>query len=187
MECPNCQSRKIRKDYAPPRGYALAIVGLILIALARVVNPAILMLPDASASQRWLIAGILVLAYGMMHLVRHGNRFCGVCGFKFREIQNQPYAVGSSTRSRTESAGKYADSSAGSASADTNSGTLNPNTPIEPILACLRFNDPAMRVDAAASLKKLTGQDFGEDADAWNCWWKENKEQYKAMQKAARK
>jgi len=179
MECPHCQSRKIRKDYAPPRGYALATVGLILVGLGRLVQPAILLLPDESARQRLLIAGVLVLLYGMAHLVRHGNRYCGVCGFRFREISNQPYGAG---------AGRDGSSSGRAAhhAQSSNAGGLSVHTPIEPILACLRFKDEAMRMDAAANLTKLTGQDFGIDADAWDAWWKENKEAYKSAHKSVK-
>jgi hypothetical protein len=43
----------------------------------------------------------------------------------------------------------------------------------------LRAKNEELRRDAATTLRELTGQDFGEDADAWEDWWEENRDSFK--------
>ncbi len=42
---------------------------------------------------------------------------------------------------------------------------------IELLLAALGGADAAIRASAASHLKRLTGQDLGEDPQAWQAWW----------------
>jgi hypothetical protein len=49
---------------------------------------------------------------------------------------------------------------------------------IEILLRSLRNGDDSVRRTAAAQLKNLTGQDFGEDPEAWAGWWTKNKGEY---------
>ena len=46
---------------------------------------------------------------------------------------------------------------------------------VEILLRSLRADQPAVRKTAADQLRRLTGEDFGEDTDAWDHWWKQNK------------
>jgi len=46
---------------------------------------------------------------------------------------------------------------------------------IEILLKSLRGGNQAAREAAVRQLGKLTGQDFGEDAKAWEEWWSANK------------
>jgi hypothetical protein len=46
---------------------------------------------------------------------------------------------------------------------------------IEILLKSLRGGDEAARAAAARQLAKLTGQDFGDDAQAWEAWWAKSK------------
>ncbi len=61
---------------------------------------------------------------------------------------------------------------------------LDPNTRIEPILKCLSFKDEAKRREAADTLRRLTGQDLGADAEAWNRWWAENRATWRGAKRA---
>lgn len=46
---------------------------------------------------------------------------------------------------------------------------------IEILLKSLRSGNETAREAAARQLGKLTGQDFGEDSQAWDKWWSDNK------------
>jgi len=46
---------------------------------------------------------------------------------------------------------------------------------VEILLKALRSTTPTARKTAAVQLRNLTGQSFGEDADAWEAWWAANK------------
>ncbi len=168
MACPYCGSEHIQRDYPPGRAYALLTVGLALLFAGRYLQPNIFTVPPAEIT-RFLTAGGLLAALGMWDILRHGNRFCAACGFRFRAFpQSQknfvccppPTAVAQRQEEKTR--------------------PLDRNTPIEPILACLRFKDESMRRDAISSLRQLTGQDFGDDIASWEKWWKENKDRYYA-------
>jgi len=169
MACPHCSSAHIRRDYPPSRAYALLTIGLALLFAARYLHPSIFNVPPAEIA-KFLVAGGLLAALGVWDLLRHGNRFCAACGFRFRAVFSR----------RTEIFG--ACSPANSARKDEKA-PLARHTPIEPLLACLRFKDERMRRDAVASLCQLTGQNFGEDAAAWEKWWQENKDRYEAERK----
>ena len=49
---------------------------------------------------------------------------------------------------------------------------------IENIMAELRNENAEVRQAAAQALTAITGQNFGEDCDAWQKWWEENKGLY---------
>ena len=49
---------------------------------------------------------------------------------------------------------------------------------IEILLKALRSSTPTARKTAAVQLRNLTDQSFGEDADAWERWWAENKDSF---------
>ena len=46
------------------------------------------------------------------------------------------------------------------------------------LLKSLRSDKKTVRETAAAQLKNLTGQDFGEDPAAWESWWSSHKERF---------
>jgi len=46
------------------------------------------------------------------------------------------------------------------------------------LLKSLRGGNQTAREAAARQLRKLTGQDFGEDANAWEEWWSANKAEF---------
>lgn len=45
-----------------------------------------------------------------------------------------------------------------------------------PLLDALNDNDPSVREAALGALRKITGQDFGDESKKWNKWWEQNKE-----------
>ena len=47
---------------------------------------------------------------------------------------------------------------------------------VEILLKALRSTTPTARKTAAVQLRNLTGQTLGEDAEAWERWWAENKD-----------
>ena len=49
---------------------------------------------------------------------------------------------------------------------------------IDILVSALQGPDEGAREAAARQLRRLTGQDFGEDADAWSKWWSTNRERY---------
>lgn len=181
MECPHCGSRRVRKDDPPVQGYALGGLGLLLVGLMRLLHPSLLTLAGESERQRLLYVGAAMLAYGIYRLLRHDNRFCAACGFRFRDVSRIPAASGLAGQADAEEeGGRFRVAASASRAVREEKKPLSSNTPLEPILACLRFKDPKMRAEAAQSLRKLTGQEFGEDAAAWDAWWAENKAAYKA-------
>lgn len=185
MGCPLCGSSQVRKDYAPARGYVLAAVGLAMLFLRAFFNPEILSPVLAAESQRVLLVGVLVFGYGAYHLLRHGNRYCGECGFRFRAtLANQASAV-SLASARYAAAAQAAENGApGSVSEvmfgkdgrdDEKGERKKVAIRFEPVLACLKFKDAAARAEAARTLAEATGQNFGEDYDAWKAWLIENR------------
>ncbi|MHC4959657.1 MAG: hypothetical protein ACYTGN_14930 [Planctomycetota bacterium] len=51
---------------------------------------------------------------------------------------------------------------------------------VEILLKSLRDGNEKVRQTSAEQLKSLTGQDFGEDFDAWEGWWAANKGKFGA-------
>jgi len=49
---------------------------------------------------------------------------------------------------------------------------------IDILLAAVRDGQPRARKTAAEQLRNLTGQDHGEDAEAWQRWWNANRETF---------
>jgi len=50
---------------------------------------------------------------------------------------------------------------------------------IEILLASLRSDRPTVRKTAAVQLRNLTGQELGEDAEAWERWWAGHRDEYR--------
>jgi hypothetical protein len=171
MQCPFCESSLINRDYAPPRSYALILLGLALIFVEKFVRADFFRWSEADLQKLYFV-GAVVFVFGLFDLFRHGNRFCASCGFRFRQTASrktgEPVMVCALNEKRT--VGEKA----------TGSRKINPHTKIEPILKCLRLKNEKMRAEAVETLSLLTGQDFGLDADAWDKWWEENREEYKA-------
>ncbi|MFB0566676.1 MAG: HEAT repeat domain-containing protein [Candidatus Aminicenantaceae bacterium] len=57
-------------------------------------------------------------------------------------------------------------------------GELGDPRAVEPLITALKDEESSIRRDAADSLKNITGEDFGEDQEKWQKWWKENKEKF---------
>ncbi len=201
--CPVCASRRIQADYPPARGYALMLGGMALLFAGGFLDPAVLH-PKLAPEMFWLVAiGALLALYGANWLVRHDNRFCQDCGYRFRRPLAAPadartpapggvagalmkatgFGVGESEEARAARRFVAPSSTPSTSPASERSATINPNTPVEPILACLKFRDPKQRETAAATLRKLTGRDFGTDHAAWAAWWEENKNDYTARRR----
>ncbi len=172
MECPQCGSKSLQRDYAPPRTYALILVGLGLIFIARGLQPGLLLIEPAELG-RFLVVGVIAVLLGGFDSVRHGNRFCLVCGTRCRARPRPAGAPAENVRPPRREAGGT-------------ERTLDPRTPVEPLLKCLRFKDPHKREEAAHTLARLTGQSFGPEAEAWENWWRDNRETYLA-ERAGRK
>jgi hypothetical protein len=47
---------------------------------------------------------------------------------------------------------------------------------VQILVQALSSEDPETRQKVAARLQKLTGQDLGDDQEAWESWWKANKD-----------
>ena len=50
---------------------------------------------------------------------------------------------------------------------------------LETLISALKDGEWAVLRAAAEALKKITGNDFGENYDKWNNWWQKNKERFK--------
>jgi hypothetical protein len=46
---------------------------------------------------------------------------------------------------------------------------------IDPLLGWMEDEDQNIRMAAVRALRKLTGQSFGLDRDAWMTWWRQAK------------
>lgn len=187
MECPSCTSQRIFKDYAPARCYWLTLLGIIILLPLRLLQPDLLLysttLTPATDSalaapispvNLLMVLGIAAIVIGIIDMARHENRYCRECGFRFRMPKR---------RNNSENGMMPRRSLGEVRPGERRKGEVNPNQPIEPLLKCLHLKNEAMRKESAATLTKLTGQDLGEDADAWEKWWAENKEEYKARRK----
>jgi len=192
MDCPLCGSENLHRDDAPNRSYALILLGLGLLFAGRFLRPELVIYPDEL--RKLLILGVAVALFGVFDLFRHGNRYCGDCGYRFRARRGgsgcsalplrmrgadaQATAMGARSPAEERPGAKYIRGLSHDSSGDGAAEEIDPNTPLEPILACLKFKNPQMRRDAARTLRKLTGQDFGEDQEAWAAWYGANKEAY---------
>jgi len=54
-------------------------------------------------------------------------------------------------------------------------GEIKDPRAVEPLISALKDIDPNVRWPAAEALKKITGQDFGEDQRKWQEWWEKSK------------
>ncbi len=179
MECPLCGSRRVDRDYAPARSYAVIVVAVGILFAVAFLDPSLYSFRARAESGRIWVLGAALLVYGGYLTRRHGNRFCGDCGYRFRASSRHPSATPRpALRESLPDSGKASQKKA---------AKLDPNTPIEPILACLRFKDPQQRETAAATLRKLTGQDFDSAAETWEQWWAENKEAYRKARRGEKK
>lgn len=52
---------------------------------------------------------------------------------------------------------------------------------IDILVRALNSNDATARATAAAELKRLTGQDFGEQPDPWSRWWESNRRTFSSQ------
>jgi len=50
---------------------------------------------------------------------------------------------------------------------------------VEILLASLRSDRPTVRKTAAVQLRNLTGQELGEDAEAWERWWGTHRDEFR--------
>ena len=183
MECPFCGSRWIRKDVAPARSYALMFLGIALLLPAAVLSPEILNAFGQANTPRFFVFGVAVLLYGFLDALRHGNRYCGTCGCRLHAVRGGPQRQERVVRQAGEGPAASSGSVNSTPRKTGEEKTLNPNTPLEPVLKCLRFKNEKMRLEAVATLQAMTGEDFGTDADAWDAWWAANKDAYKARQR----
>jgi HEAT repeat protein len=61
------------------------------------------------------------------------------------------------------------------ATAATALGAINDPRVIDPLIGALKDESHGVRKNAALSLKKRTGQNFGQDYEAWRQWWQKNR------------
>jgi len=54
-------------------------------------------------------------------------------------------------------------------------GRLNDPLAIEPLIAALKIENTSMREKVADALKRITGQDFGQNVEDWEKWWREHR------------
>jgi hypothetical protein len=54
-------------------------------------------------------------------------------------------------------------------------GELKDPRAVEPLIEALKDKDSDVRNAVAGALRKITGQNFGENAEKWQKWWGENK------------
>ncbi len=180
MGCPLCGADQVRRDYAPARGYAITLAGAALLFLRGLFSPLILAPQFAVADdQRLWIVGGAVFLYGLYNLVRHGNRYCGACGYRFRATPTNCGAGDTIGGGIGALAAKFG--GMGMPAVQTRPARQEPEEKpsgairYEPVLACLKFKNPAARAEAARTLAEATGQDFGEDYEGWKAWLVENK------------
>lgn len=57
-------------------------------------------------------------------------------------------------------------------------GKIGDSRAVEPLITALKDENSLVRRYAAVALRRITGQNFGEDYDAWSKWWQENKHEY---------
>lgn len=214
MSCPNCGSADTRSDHAPARCYALLLLGVGLLFAGRMLKPETVLFPECLP--QLLVVGAAALGLGFIDLLRHGNRYCGDCGYRFRRCRGVPVAAtnvtavaekqaappaeggpeaqpdrrGPGTAARAEAAIERQTASGERAGSEYIRGyggddddTPDPATPLEPIVACLKFKNERMRREAAATLRRLTGQNLGEDHAAWQKWLDENGAEYYASRR----
>jgi HEAT repeat protein len=53
-------------------------------------------------------------------------------------------------------------------------GKIGDKRAVEPLIQILKDENQYVREGAARALKRITGQDFGEDAEKWQKWWEES-------------
>jgi hypothetical protein len=51
---------------------------------------------------------------------------------------------------------------------------------IEILVKSMRSANPGVRKTASVQLRNLTGQELGEDAEAWEAWWERNRDGFGA-------
>jgi hypothetical protein len=167
------------RDYASPRAYALIVFGGLVVLLAGTVLPGVqdLMLEEhfRRSLDRLLLFGAAAAALGALDLYLNENRFCAGCGLKVRRPRKR---LDAKTESALQSFGGQEPARSGAARAPRRA-PVAPDQPVQPLLRMLRAKNAELRRDAATTLRELTGQDFGEDADAWEDWWEENRDSFK--------
>lgn len=187
MGCPLCGSLAVRKDYPPVRGYALVLAGMGLLFFTAFVDPAFFSLKMQVEGARLYLLGLLLCGYGGYCLFRHGRRYCAACGCTFRQVSGN-LGRAQAGGSRLEAYEQAAEAKLASQQNAAGMGLFLKNREAEkertgkpgpsrtgPLIACLSFKDPIQRASAAKTLCELTGQDFGEDPQAWKNWFAQAK------------
>jgi hypothetical protein len=209
MECPLCGSRALIRDHASPRAWVLLGLGAAILLGWRLVLPVVLPLLVNAAfgaepadperlntalaavdhMKRWLLfAGLACALLGALDVILDGSRYCARCGFRGRyprrRLDPQTAAAVSHLQEATRSARqeRTGGTTAGPRG-DTHHAPPPVEQPVAPLIRMLRLKNPEMRRDAAATLREVTGEDFGEDADAWEAWWEANRETLKARRR----
>lgn len=182
-ECPLCNSKQILKDYAPPRGYALTLAGMGMLFIASFANPRLLSPAIINEADKIYVFGIALFLYGAYNMFQHGNRFCVACGYKFRVLKSN--AALAKSGGKIDQAFNKAENSLAQKKTILNEVACSrlehekkghkTNTNTKMLLPCLKLSDPTQRANAAESLASITGQDFGEDYDAWKNWLDNNR------------
>jgi HEAT repeat protein len=57
-------------------------------------------------------------------------------------------------------------------------GEIKDARAVAPLIAVLKDEDRVVCYEAAETLEKITGQDFGDNQESWQSWWEANKEKY---------
>lgn len=66
----------------------------------------------------------------------------------------------------------------GNARAATQNEPEQARTAVELLIQGLEATRPETRAAALENLKRLTGEDFGEDREAWQVWWRQNRDTF---------
>ena len=66
----------------------------------------------------------------------------------------------------------------GSARAATQQEPEQARTAVELLIQGLEAANPETRQAALDNLRRLTGEDFGQDREAWQVWWRQNRDSF---------
>jgi hypothetical protein len=164
-------------------------LGVVLLVLGHLILPGLLPLfhllrgfetgiqePSLTAMGRFTMTahqilwmGIAVTLLGFVDRFRDKGVFCLRCGLRLRRPATGLPAV---TRNALEAGAPKAQKN-GLQAAPSSSGAVRgreQQQALPPLVKMLDLKSHQMREDALATLKELTGQDFGFDSAAWNEW-----------------
>lgn len=195
MLCPICGSSGLLRDYANPRAYGFLFFGAFMMLMATLLLPLLeplyvlplyaaakasksafevnleMLDPLTRAIRHTFGLGLVCLFFGFFDLRRDGGRFCAICGFRGRFLKRKFDEKTGEALSRLQGR-MHRDDEADDA------GALAPGQPVKPLLKMLRFKNDGMRLQAVTTLTRLTGENFGDDADAWDAWYAEHGESF---------